>query len=299
VSEIRSVSFYADSFELDADLYIPDGMTPGERRGALVVLSGYTGTKTGVPSRWCPPLVERGFICLGIDYRGFGKSEGKQGRLWPQEMVEDVRASVSFLEQQPEVDPEKIGLFGWAQGGAVAIVEAADDERVKATATVHAQGDTGRVTRRLHTDESWAALQERLAEDRRQRARTGESALEGPFGWFPLDSGTDQTFSSGQHQPGYGAYDTRISLDTAEASLRFRAEDVVHRIAPRALFLIHGGANVLHLPEESERLYERAGEPKELWILEGLAHLGWADDPVQQGPVADPLASFYNDVFGS
>jgi dipeptidyl aminopeptidase/acylaminoacyl peptidase len=298
VAEIRSVTFYADGLKLDGDLYLPDGIEDEKPRAALVVLSGYTGTKTGVPSRWCPTFVERGYICLGIDYRGFGESEGAHARLWPQEMVEDVRAAVSFLEQQPEVDPERIGLFGWAQGGAVAIVEAADDERVKATVTVHAQGDTGRVTKRLHTEESWAALQERLADDRRARAVTGESTVEGPFGWFPLDPGTNQTFSTGRHRPGYGAYDTQISLDSAEASLRFRAEEFVHEISPRALFLIHGGANVLHLPEESERLYERAGEPKELWILEGLAHLGWADDPEERGRVADRIDAFYRKAFG-
>jgi pimeloyl-ACP methyl ester carboxylesterase len=298
VPEIRSVSFYADGLKLDGDLYLPDGTDDGTPRPALVVLSGYTGVKKGVPARWCPSFVSRGYVCLGIDYRGFGASEGTKGRLWPQEMVEDVRAAVSFLEQQPEVDAERIGLFGWAQGGAVAIVEAADDERVKATVAVHAQGDTGRVTRRLHSDESWAALQERLEEDRRRRALTGESAVEGPFGWFPLDQGTNQTFSSGSHTPGYGAYDTKISLDSAEASLRFRAEDVVHRITPRALFLIHGGANVLHLPEESERLYARAGEPKDLWILDGLAHLGWADVPEQREPVADRIDAFYRKAFG-
>ena len=143
-SVIRSVTFYADGLELDGDLYVPDDLQAGERRPALIVLSGYSGVKTAVPAHWSPAFQERGFVCLGIDYRGYGKSQGERGRIWPQDEVEDVRAAVSFLEQHPEVDPEKIGVFGWAQGGSVAIVEAADDPRVKAVVTVHAQGDTGR-----------------------------------------------------------------------------------------------------------------------------------------------------------
>jgi pimeloyl-ACP methyl ester carboxylesterase len=295
---IRSASFYADGLKLDGDLYVPEDRQEGERRPALVVLSGYTGVKTAVPKVWSPRFVERGLVCLGIDYRGYGASEGERGRLWPQEQVEDVRAAVSWLEQQPEVDPDRIGLFGWAQGGAVAIVEAADDERVRSTVAVHPQGDTGRVTRRLHSDESWAALQERFAEDRRERSRTGKSAITSPFEGFPLDDATDNHFRSYDHTPNYGAYDTPVSYETFEAMLRFRAELVVDRIAPRGLLLFHGGANTLHLPSESEGLYARAGEPKELVILEGKPHLYWSEhEPETYNAVADQAVAFCRKVW--
>jgi fermentation-respiration switch protein FrsA (DUF1100 family) len=217
----------------------------------------------------------------------------------PQEQVEDARAAVSFLEQAPEVDAGRIGIFGWAQGGSVAIVEAADDERVRAVAAVHAMGDVERVTRLLHTDASWEALLAKIRDDRRTRARTGESALVDPFEIFPLDPATERIVRERLYSlPNYG---TPVSLESAAAMLRFRPELVVDRIAPRPLLLVHGGANELHRPEESERLHARAGAPKELVVLEGKSHLDWGpeDDPTTFDAVVDRVASFFAAAFSA
>jgi alpha-beta hydrolase superfamily lysophospholipase len=46
----------------------------------------------------------------------------------------------------------------------------------------------------------------------------------------------------------------------------------VDRIAPRALFLIHGAQDRYSSVEGVQRLFERAGEPKELWVAPGAGH---------------------------
>lgn len=46
-------------------------------------------------------------------------------------------------------------------------------------------------------------------------------------------------------------------------------EDVVAQIAPRPLLVVHGAENELYLPEEAAEMYQRAGEPKKLTMLEG------------------------------
>jgi fermentation-respiration switch protein FrsA (DUF1100 family) len=46
----------------------------------------------------------------------------------------------------------------------------------------------------------------------------------------------------------------------------------VARIAPRPLLLIHGLGDTIISPQDSQRLYEAAGEPKELWLVEGMEH---------------------------
>jgi pimeloyl-ACP methyl ester carboxylesterase len=46
----------------------------------------------------------------------------------------------------------------------------------------------------------------------------------------------------------------------------------VDRIAPRALFIIHGGRDRYISTEDVRRLYDRAGEPKELWIASQAEH---------------------------
>jgi uncharacterized protein len=46
----------------------------------------------------------------------------------------------------------------------------------------------------------------------------------------------------------------------------------VAKIAPRACLFVHGLLDKTCNPEDSLRLYESAGEPKELWLLEGAGH---------------------------
>src|SRR5262249_9495636 len=48
---------------------------------------------------------------------------------------------------------------------------------------------------------------------------------------------------------------------------------VAGRLAPRPVFLIHGDADALTPVEHSRELYGMLGEPKELWIVEGAAHV--------------------------
>ena len=46
----------------------------------------------------------------------------------------------------------------------------------------------------------------------------------------------------------------------------------IGRISPRPLLMIHGEKDDLVPVEHAHRLYERAGEPKELVILPGAGH---------------------------
>ena len=49
---------------------------------------------------------------------------------------------------------------------------------------------------------------------------------------------------------------------------------VVARIAPRPLLLIHGTADDTIPPRDSQLLYDAAGQPKQLWLVPGAAHVG-------------------------
>ena len=61
----------------------------------------------------------------------------------------------------------------------------------------------------------------------------------------------------------------------------FRPLLAVGRIAPRPLLLIHGEDDVLVPIHHAELLFDAAGQPKELWRLSGVGHVGayFADRP--------------------
>lgn len=62
---------------------------------------------------------ELGFSCLMLDYRGYGRSQGK----FPTELsaYEDAEAAWNYLTQVRQIPPQQILLYGHSLGGAIAI----------------------------------------------------------------------------------------------------------------------------------------------------------------------------------
>jgi fermentation-respiration switch protein FrsA (DUF1100 family) len=54
----------------------------------------------------------------------------------------------------------------------------------------------------------------------------------------------------------------------------FRPVAAVGCLAPRPLLLIHGDADTSVPVEHAHRLHRAAGDPKNLWVLSGVVHVG-------------------------
>ncbi len=291
--------FFSNGLRLDADLHLPDdtGLAPFP---VIIPASGYQGLKIIHPERFARALTSRGYAVLAFDYRGFGASEGERGRLVPQEWVEDIRAAVDRVANHPDLDPDRIALLGWGLGGGVVIAEAADDPRVRTVVACNAIADGYRSTRNMHDEESWGSLLKRVEADRAHRTVTGRSEITSPWDIvrLDLDERTDGYVDDQLYRaPGFGS---GVSLESADYLLRFRPVDVVHRLAPRPLLLIHGAVNRLHRIEEAHALYEQAGEPKRLEVLEEHGHTEWMfDDHPTFLRVVDLIDDFVAQTFSS
>jgi hypothetical protein len=280
--------FFSGRLRLDADLHLPDTDPGGAPPPVVIACSGYQGLKVIHPQRFARALNPLGYAVLAFDYRGFGLSEGERGRLAPQDWAEDVRAAVDRLSAADEVDAGRIGLLGWGLGGGVVVQSAADDPRVRAVACVNGIADGARSTRAMHDPATWSALLDRVEADRGRRALGGRSEITSPWDVVRLDLDTATDGYVGEElykAPGFGA---GVTLESADLLLRFRPQDVVHRIAPRPLMIVHGERNRLHVPEEAREMYERAGEPRELVFLPGAGHTEWMydDHPTFRGLVS-------------
>src|SRR3954463_10178159 len=291
--DTRSVSFESSGLRLDGDLYLPATGT-GERLPGVIVCSGYQGLKDIHPARFARALVPAGFVCLGFDYRAFGRSEGRPGRLVPQEQVEDTIAAVDFLASVPEVDSARIALVGWGLGGGIVIAAAAAEPRVRAVASLNAIGDGRRATQAAHASEGWTRLLARIEAD---RARS-ESELVPPFDILPLDRVTG-VYAHDELER-YTGFGSEVTLESAAALLAFQPETVVSQLSPRPLLLVHGSDNRLNPPEESVELHRLAGEPKELVLLPGAGHTEWMyDDHPTFRQVAELTRSFLERSLGA
>ncbi|MEQ9121309.1 MAG: alpha/beta fold hydrolase, partial [Alphaproteobacteria bacterium] len=173
----RSVAFYSEGVKLDGDLYLPDGLTPGERRAGVVLCHGYTGVKDLYLPDNAAVLNAAGYAVLTFDYKGWGKSEGPRTRLAPYSRVADVQAAMTFLSIQDGVDAERIGLYGTSYGCATVVWAAAVDERAKCTVGVVGMGHGARWMRSVRRPDEWADLLEASRKDREERVLTGKSRM--------------------------------------------------------------------------------------------------------------------------
>ncbi len=266
----RTVEFYSEGFKLCGDVYIPDGLSPGEKRAAVLLCHGYTGVKDLYLPDNARVLNEHGYVVMTFDYKGWGDSEGVRSRLAPYSRVTDVQAAMTFLGMQPEVDSEKIGLYGTSYGGATVVWVGAVDPRAKCIVSVVGVGHGARWMSRVRRVDEWFDLQERSAEDRKKRATTGKSEyVERSEILLPDRQSAELAAAARRNNP--SAVNT-IPLEYVDDTIGFNPEWIVDKISPRPVLFITSDNDRLVLPEESEQLYAHAKEPKKLVVLKGPGH---------------------------
>ena len=102
----------------------------GRRR--VVLCHGFSGTMDRLTVH-ASRFANGGTAALLFDYRNFGESGGE-----PRQLVEidgqqdDIRAAVAYARSRPEIDPERVALWGNSLGGGHVIAVAAGDPRIAA-----------------------------------------------------------------------------------------------------------------------------------------------------------------------
>jgi pimeloyl-ACP methyl ester carboxylesterase len=273
VQPIQKVGFFSAGYRLDGLLYTPKDLAPGERRPGVVLLPGYTYLKTMVMPDIAKALNAAGYVAMVFDYRGFGDSEGPRHRLIPLEQVDDARAALTFLADQPQVDPARLAVAGISLGAAHAVAAAAIDLRIAAAVALEPPGDCERWLRSLRRHWEWAQFQEQLASDRTRRARTGVSQRVDPLEIVVPDP--DSRAFLEQVAAEFPQMRCELPLESAEALVEYRPEMLAERIAPRPLLLVHGEADRLVPIEESRRIAARAGQGSRLESIPGMGHFDW------------------------
>jgi pimeloyl-ACP methyl ester carboxylesterase len=72
-------------------------------------------------------FVEAGYACLVFDYRHFGESGGEPRQLLSvRRQREDWKAAIAFARTRPELDPDRVAIWGTSFGGGHVIATAAE-----------------------------------------------------------------------------------------------------------------------------------------------------------------------------
>jgi hypothetical protein len=113
------------------------------RLPAVILVSGSTSSDrdefvAGIPifAQLANAIADAGYLVVRYDERGSGQSGGRQESATLQEFAADARAVVSFLSKRRDVDPRRIALVGYGEGGWIALLVAEQEQKVAAVGLI-------------------------------------------------------------------------------------------------------------------------------------------------------------------
>lgn len=271
------------------NLFIPKNMNQNTKNSAIIIGHPMGAVKEQSSNLYAQKLAEQGFITLAIDLSFWGESEGQpRNAVSPDIYAEDFSAAVDYLGTRPFIDQNKIGTLGICGSGSFAISAAKIDPRMKAIATI-SMYDMGSASRN--------ALNHSLTLEQRKKfiAEAAEQRyVEFNGGKTEYTSGTihkidensspiEREFydfyrtSRGEFTP-EGATSETTTHPTLTSSIKFMnfyPFNDIETISPRPMLFITG--EQAHSKEFSEDAYQRAAEPKELYVVPDAGHVDLYD----------------------
>ena len=166
----RAVEFRSQGETCRGTLITPES---GSRPFPVVVMAGgWCYVKEIVIPHYADYLVRAGLAVLMFDYRYLGESDGSpRQHIDPWQQIEDYRNAISFAQTLPEVDADRIGLWGISYSGGHVLIVGSMDPRVKCIVSNIPVVDGYANMRRVHGERRYATLLETIMEDRERRFR--------------------------------------------------------------------------------------------------------------------------------
>jgi len=214
-----------------------------EGRGPHPAVCICHGIPAGAPDptdRGYPLLAERiGSNGLAAFIFNFRGAGASGGNLDMAGWARDLGAVVDYLCALPYLDSSHLSLLGFSAGAAVSVYVAARDGRVSSVAACACPAEFDLFT------------------------RDSPQSLIGHFREIGAIRDDDFPSSAREWLRGFEL---------------IKPIDCIDRISPRPLLLVHGSSDETVDISHARRLYERAGEPRQLVVIDGVGHRLRQDD---------------------
>jgi cephalosporin-C deacetylase-like acetyl esterase len=271
MSEREDVEFDAEGgVTLRGWLLVPDGPGP---HPAITMAHGYAGIREHGLEPFARAFADDGLVVLVHDHRSFGASDGEPRQdVDPWRQIADWRRAISFLESRPEVDSQRIGVWGTSYAGGHAIVLGATDRRLRCVvAQVPTISGYEQGLRRI-PPEAVGALEDAFAGDERAQARGEPPRYQAIVSADPAVSAayraSDAIDFYRQPIPD-GIWENRVTVRSTRAALMYEPGVWVVRVSPTPLLMVVALTDMVTLTDLALAAYEGALEPKRLELIPG------------------------------
>ena len=301
-TEGQKISFKKLDIDMAGLLFLPDGFDESRRYPAIVLTHPGGGVKEQCSSLYAWNLARAGYVALCFDASYQGESGGlPRYQEDPTSRVEDIRSAVDYLVSLPYVDEEAIGAAGVCAGGGYSLSAAQSEYRIKAVAGISAW-NVGQSARKGFPglyDPAW--FQKNLEACAQQRTREARGEPPAYLQYLPEldevrpDMAVITQEASEYYRTSRCGYPTSVNkflVSSLDKMLTWDAFAYIGTVSPRPVLLIVGSkADTRYF---SEKAYELAEEPKELYVIEGATHVDLYDVPQYTAQVVDKLVAYFD-----
>jgi uncharacterized protein len=274
----RKVQFQSSGNTLSAVLILPEGVSGP--CPIVVMGGGWCYVKEIVMPHYAKGIGAAGAAVLMFDYTNFGESGGERRQhIDPWQQIEDFRNAVTYVETLPEVDRNRIGVWGISYAGGHVIAVAATDSRVKLAISNIPVVNGYENMRRVHGSTRFNDLEELLLEDRRARSK-------GQGGKLPMSSLTPATELStwpfptihkvfhdikDREAPNHQHWST---IESTELLLNYDVAPFARRIYDKPiLFVVAEGDEITLWDLEIATYHQVPSARKELAVIPKVSHM--------------------------
>lgn len=253
--------------------YLPDGMSNSVP--VIIMAHGYSAVKEMYLDSFAEVFCTAGFSVLVYDNRNLGASDGEpKQEIDPWRQINDYRDAITFAGSLPEVDKERIGVWGSSYSGGHVIVVAALDRRVKCVVSQVPLISGLRNARRLIRSDLFAGVRANFDADRESRYAGNPPAMikvvaEEPGEPCALPTDDSSEFMLNTHRLRAPSWRNEVTLKSVEMFIEYEPGIYIPNISPTPFLLVVAGGDHLVPVDIACGAFEQALEPKKLLILPG------------------------------
>jgi uncharacterized protein len=269
----RDIEFNAEGVTLRGWFYPADGASGAAP--TVVMAHGFSAVKEMYLDRFAEFFAAAGLNALVFDNRNFGASDGEpRQEIDPWAQVRDYRHAITYATTLPEVDPERIGVWGSSYSGGHVLVVAAIDRRVRAVVSqVPLVSGSGNIKELVRADFR-VGYREMFDADRAARFAGDPPAMvpvvaEDPLAPSALPTPDSWTWFTETAKLRAPSWRNEVTLRTVEMLGEYEPGSYIARISPTPLLMVVAQHDHLAIAGLAIDAYEHAREPKRLEILPG------------------------------
>lgn len=256
--EFRSL----DGTSFAAFFYVPvngDGPFP-----AIVLSHGFGAVKEMALDDYAEIFCASGFACLVYDHRNTGASGGTpRGEIDPWQQISDMRDAITYAASRPEVDTDRIGIWGTSYSGGHCLVVAATDRRVKCVVSVVPTISGHQNTLRALTTDGYAAFVREVNAERAARQRGEEPRV------VPISQEGDESYEWSKVAGAGTTYVNACTLLSRAFRDAYEPGHYIASVSPTPLLLALTTHDTKCLTDLQLEAYSKAHEPKRLEMFSG------------------------------